>query len=169
MITLDVPATGENPYAYIQRRFDVAPAELDLSFDFTAPVVPPLYAIVGCGLTFRPPEPSMARTELKFTVSDGTGPVLETVSVPGAGPKRSAPLDDPGSAFHSVALRVTVATDGRGNAHYRMGASEGDFDFLVREPSASVTLTCGSYADSAAGTYTFLVDNVRLGICKTRP
>ena len=98
-----------------------------------------------------------------------TARAFDGPSVPADGPKRSAPLEDARSGFHSVALRVTVATDGRARAHYLMGASEGDFDFLVSEPPASVTVTCGSYADSIPGTYTFLVDNVRFGICKTRP
>ncbi len=171
-VDLDVVGTGGNgPYANLERHFDIAvPAELELSFDYTAPAAADLYASAGCSLTFRPGTDDQPRTDVYTATFNGEGPRLRSDSRPSdAGGAESVELGMPGAAFHHISVHVTLAKDGlTGNARFATEtAAETDLPFTLLAPPKSVSLNCGFYADSAPGHYQALIDNIRFAICPT--
>jgi hypothetical protein len=167
-----VPATSGGPTAKIYQQLKVAPAEIELSYDFTAPAAPGLFVQAGCELSFHTASDDQVRTKLSTITYDSKGPLVYAASF---GPDAAAPVElaavpAPAGLFHHVTLRVVIDPAGTSaQAHSVLDGVAKDFGFpLIVVPSA-VTMNCGAYADSASTRLTVLVDNVRFAICRTRP
>lgn len=165
---LAVPDAGD-AYAHIVRTFALtsARAELHLSFDFTAPDVPNLYAVAGCELIFQRTTATNGTTGIAFAVHDGSGPALHVTDDPSRGQDVVTEALEPAlPGFHHAALRVVLGSPGQvSTVHADVGAGAGDLAFTPTATPTSVMLRCGGYADSAPGSTSIAIDNVDFSIC----
>jgi hypothetical protein len=168
---LVVPNNANGPWARIFKRFDVAPAEIELSYDFTAPTAPALYVSAGCELSFHAANDQI-NTSISAATFNGEGPRLQ---VEYAGPDAGLPIESsmvastPGQ-FHHITLRVAIDAAGTtAQARSLLDGLPRDLSFPLLVVPTAVTLACGGYADSATANVSILVDNVSFAICRTRP
>jgi hypothetical protein len=168
---LAVPAGADGPWAQIFKHFDVAPAEVELSYDFTAPTASKLYVSAGCQLSFHATATDQIRTSVSVATFDMGGPTLQVESRgPDAGPLAQASAGAVTGEFHHVTMRVVIDPTGTSaQVHAVLDGVPKDLAFPLIVVPSTVTLVCGAYADSTATNVTVLVDNVRFAICRTRP
>jgi hypothetical protein len=169
---LNVPnASSNGPYANIYHHFAVDPTalRLGLSFDFTAPSQPGLYAAAGCELTLRPSAANdTPRTNIS-TSTNGGGPRVRASSTPPAGnAAETAEAANPAGAFHHLDVVMDVDDTGMGAVvHTKLDGVAADLTIPLPGPPHDVLLRCGFYADSVAGVFTARIDNVRFAVCRS--